>query len=127
LGSLSKFLEDQIDHLAERRVLVLEEFGNAKEKGGGFVGRELLAGEEKYADFGEEDPAFSRGYRGGIEESCCVCKRKGSVRCVFKPRDRQIDSWGQWGGEGFCGLPSWKTEVRSSLKPECSASSSFFA
>lgn len=59
-GGVGKLLDDQVDHLAQRGILVLEQFGDAKEEGGCFVGGELLAGREQEREFREEDATFSR-------------------------------------------------------------------
>lgn len=69
LGRIGQLLDDQIDHLAEGGILVLEELADAEEERGGLVGGELLAGEEEEGDFGEEDAAFAGRDGGGVEDA----------------------------------------------------------
>lgn len=71
LGGVGELLDDQVDHLAEAGILVLEQLRDAEEEGGGFVGRELLPGVEEKGDLGEENATSSGLDRGAIEESCC--------------------------------------------------------
>ena len=53
LRSTRKLFDDQVHHLPERRVFVLEKFGDPKEEGRSFVGRKPFAGEEKEGNFCE--------------------------------------------------------------------------
>lgn len=67
LGGASKLLDDEVHHLAEARILVLEELRDAEEEGGGFVPRELLPRVEEERDLGQEYPAFPRLYGRAVE------------------------------------------------------------
>ena len=53
LRGIDKFLQNQIHHLSQRGVLVLEQLGDAEEEGGGFVRGELLPGEDEDGDLGQ--------------------------------------------------------------------------
>jgi hypothetical protein len=41
---MSKLLDDEMDHLSQAGIFVLEEFGDTEEEGGRFVRGELLTG-----------------------------------------------------------------------------------
>ena len=59
LRSIRQLLDNQVHHLPERGIFVLEQLRNAKEEGCRFIRRELLAGEEEQRDLGQEYAAFS--------------------------------------------------------------------
>ena len=44
LGGVGQLLDNKVNHLSQARIFILKELGYAEEAGGGFVGRELLAG-----------------------------------------------------------------------------------
>lgn len=69
LGSPSKLLQDEIDHLAQRGILVLEQLRNAEEERGSLVRGELLPGEQEDGNFGQERATCSRGDGRSIEQS----------------------------------------------------------
>jgi hypothetical protein len=71
LGGVGQLLDDQIDHLAERGIFVLEQLRDAEEEARGFVGRELLAGEEEQRDLGEENAASAGRDGGRVEDAGC--------------------------------------------------------
>jgi hypothetical protein len=60
LSRVGELLDDQIDHLTEGGILVLEQLGDAKEEGSSLILRKLLAGEEQQREFGEQDTTFAR-------------------------------------------------------------------
>lgn len=64
-------LDDEVHHLAEARVLVLEQLRDAKEERRGLIGRELLARVEQQRDLGEKDTASPRLDRRAVEQTCC--------------------------------------------------------
>jgi hypothetical protein len=47
VSGASELLDDQVDHLAERGIFVLEELRDAKEEGGGFLSSPTLTREEQ--------------------------------------------------------------------------------
>lgn len=53
LRGTSQLLQNEINHLAQRGVLVLEQLGDTEEESGGFVRGELLPGEEEDRDLGQ--------------------------------------------------------------------------
>lgn len=82
LGGVGELLDDQVDHLAEGSIFVLEQLGNAEEERGCFILRELFASEEQEGDLCEEDTAFARrdgrcvedtSYRGLVSDSSDGC------------------------------------------------------
>ncbi len=111
-----QLLDDEVYHLAQARILVLEELRDAEEERGSFIGREFLAGIQQEGNLGQEDPASSRLDGRAVEEPSC--QSVGSDRCC--------PPLAIWHKGGFCGSsPSWKTWVRSTLMRPVSASSSF--
>lgn len=54
VGRACELLDDEVDHLAERGIFILEELGDAKEEGGGFLPAPALAGEEQQGELGED-------------------------------------------------------------------------
>lgn len=59
-----QFLYDQIHHLPQGGIFVLEKLGYAEEKGGGLVRRESLPSKEEQRNFGKENTAlFRRDWR----------------------------------------------------------------
>jgi hypothetical protein len=58
-----------MDHLAEARIPVLEQFRDTKEKGGGFIGRELLPSVEEESNLGKKYSASSWLNGGAVEKS----------------------------------------------------------
>lgn len=71
LRGICQLLQDQIDHLSQRGVLILEQLRDTEEKRGGLVRRELLPGEQENGDLGQESATCPGGDGGGIEQSCC--------------------------------------------------------
>jgi hypothetical protein len=71
LGRAGELLDDEVDHLAQAGILILEELRDAEEEGGGFGGRELLARVEEEGDLCEKDTASSRLDGRVVEESSC--------------------------------------------------------
>ena len=69
LGVLRKLLDDEVYHLPEGGIFILEQLGDAEEEGGGFGGGELLAGKEEECDLGEEYTAAAGGDGGGVEDA----------------------------------------------------------
>ena len=67
LGSVGQLFDDQVYHLAQASVFVLEQFGDTKEQRSGFVGGESFAREEQQGNFGQENSTSSRRYGRGIE------------------------------------------------------------
>ncbi len=61
-------LEDQVHHLAQRRVLVLEELRDAEEEVRRFLWRELLLREKEERDLGEQDSAVPSRDGGFVED-----------------------------------------------------------
>lgn len=70
LCRLRQVLENQIHHLSQRGILILEELRNAKEQRRRLVRRELLPGEDEDSNLGQESATYARGDGGGIEHSC---------------------------------------------------------
>lgn len=64
---MRQLLDDEVDHLPQTGIFVLEELGDSKEEGGGFIGRELLPSIEEKGDLCEEDATSSRLNGRGIE------------------------------------------------------------
>lgn len=60
LGGAGQLLDDQVNHLAQAGILVLEELRDAKEERRRFGGREFLARIEEQSDLCEENAASSR-------------------------------------------------------------------
>lgn len=69
---MRQLLHDQVDHLSQRGVLVLEQLRDAEEQLGGLVGGESFASEQQHGDLGEKSSAFPRRDRRNIEKACCV-------------------------------------------------------
>jgi hypothetical protein len=69
VGRAGELLDDQVDHLAERGIFVLEELGDAEEERGGFLAAPALAGEEQQGELGEDDSAFARRDGALVEDS----------------------------------------------------------
>jgi hypothetical protein len=71
VGGPSQLLDDQVDHLAEGGILVLEELGYAEEEGRGFLASPALAGEEQQCELGQDLPlsAYNGGFLGFIEHT----------------------------------------------------------
>ena len=72
LRLLTQLFDDEIHHLTERGIFILEQLRDAEEEGCGFVLGEFLAGEEQEGDFGEQDAAFAGGDGGGVEDARCA-------------------------------------------------------
>ena len=71
LGRLGQLFDDQVDHLTERGIFVLEQLADAKEERRGLVGGELFPCVEQQGNLGEEDTAFPRRDGGAVEDSGC--------------------------------------------------------
>lgn len=71
LSRVGQLLDNKVDHLAKAGILVLEELGDAEEKGGGLVGGEVLSGVEEQGNLGQEDAALARLDGRVVEQSCC--------------------------------------------------------
>lgn len=71
LSRVGQLLDDEVDHLSEAGILVLEELRDAEEKGGGFIGWELLPSIEEKSNLGEEDSTSSRLNGAFVEYACC--------------------------------------------------------
>lgn len=69
VGGASELLDDQVDHLAQRCILVLEQLGDAEEEGGGFLTSPALAGEEQQGELGEDHPALPRRDGALVEDA----------------------------------------------------------
>ena len=69
LGGAGELLDDEVNHLAQAGILVLEELRDAEEERGRLSGGELLARVEEEGDLGEEDTASSRLDGGDVEEA----------------------------------------------------------
>ena len=69
LGGVGKLLDDQVDHLAEGGIFVLEQLGDAEEEGGGFILRKFLACHKQEGDFSEQDTAFARRNGRRVEDA----------------------------------------------------------
>jgi len=54
VGRARQLLDDEVDHLAERGILVLEELGYAEEEGGGFLASPALAREEQQCELRQD-------------------------------------------------------------------------
>ena len=61
LGRVGQLLDDQIHHLPQASILVLEELRYAEEERGGFICREFLSRGEQVGNLGEQDAALPRG------------------------------------------------------------------
>jgi hypothetical protein len=59
VGRARELLDDQVDHLAQRGILVLEELGDAEEEGRGFLAAPVLAGEEEEGQLGQDLDALA--------------------------------------------------------------------
>jgi hypothetical protein len=70
VGGASELLDDQVDHLAERGILVLEQLRYAKEEGCGFLASPALSGEEQQGQLGQDHSTFPGRYRALVEYSC---------------------------------------------------------
>lgn len=70
VGGARKLLDDQIDHLAERGIFVLEQLGDAEEEGRGFLPAPALAGEEQQGQLGQDHSTFP-GRDGALVEYSC--------------------------------------------------------
>jgi hypothetical protein len=119
VGGASELLDDQVDHLAERGILVLEELRDAEEEGRGFLAAPVLAGEEEESQLGEDLDALastscfllSKTYHAAfpwrdwalVEDSRCV-------RCQLPYRQRHPTAAPD---AGEAAVPSWNTDVLS--------------
>ena len=70
VGRTSELLDDQIDHLAERGIFVLEQLGDAEEEGRGFLPAPALSGEEQQGQLGQDHSTFP-GRDGALVEYSC--------------------------------------------------------
>tara|TARA_R110002003_G_scaffold122_7_gene11061 strand:- start:16784 stop:17230 length:447 start_codon:yes stop_codon:yes gene_type:complete len=74
VGRASELLDDQVDHLAERGIFVLEELRYAKEERGGFLPSPTLAGEEQQCELGQDLSSLSidSGLRSHADIPLCI-------------------------------------------------------
>lgn len=59
---MRQLLDSKMNHLPKAGILILEEFRDAEEQGGGLVSREPFTGVQEQGNFGEQDSASSRLY-----------------------------------------------------------------
>jgi hypothetical protein len=71
VGGASELLDDQVDHLAEGGILVLEELRDAEEERRGFLASPALAGEEQQGQLRQDHSTFPGRYRALVEHACC--------------------------------------------------------
>lgn len=64
-----QLLDDQVNHLAQRGIFVLEQLGDAEEEGGGFLASPALAGEEQQRELGEDHSALPRRDGALVEDA----------------------------------------------------------
>lgn len=83
LGGIGQLLDDQIHHLPETGIFVLEQLRDSEEEGCGFVGRKLLACKEEEGDLGQEDTASSRRDGRGVEDTRWEMFSSTSNHCVL--------------------------------------------
>lgn len=103
LGGVSQLFDDKVDHLSQAGIFVLEELRDAKEQGGSFVGRELLARVEEEGDFGKENSTFSRLYGRAIKQT----RWTGEVNIVrASSRARDLRAAADLLGRPVSGRPS---------------------
>jgi hypothetical protein len=120
VGRARELLDDQVDHLAQRGILVLEELGDAEEEGRGFLAAPVLAGEEEEGQLGQDldalagacrcllhrtyHAAFPRRDGALVEDSRCV-------RCQLPYRQQMHPTAARDGVAAA--VPSWNTDVLS--------------
>ena len=93
LRGICQLLQDQVDHLSQRGILILEEFRDTEEQRGGLVRGELFPSKHEDTDLGQESATYSRRDGRGIEQPCCRetqdwpvnkqqtrARRKGSIQ-----------------------------------------------
>jgi hypothetical protein len=78
-GGAGQLLQDEIDHLAQGGVLVLEQLRDAEEERGRLICRELLPGEDEDGNLCKEGATCSRRDGGGIEQSGCRINEHGQL------------------------------------------------
>jgi len=78
VGGASELLDDQVDHLAQRSILVLEQLRDAEEEGGGFLASPALAGEQQQRELGEDHSALARR-DGTLVEDTGILEHGGLV------------------------------------------------
>jgi hypothetical protein len=78
VGRAGQLLDDQVDHLAQRGILVLEQLRDAEEERRGFVASPALAREEQQGQLGQDLPALS-SYPG--------CLSQATYHSAFPRRD----------------------------------------
>jgi hypothetical protein len=78
VGRAGELLDDQVDHLAQRGILVLEELRDAKEQCGGFLASPALAGEEQQRELGQDHSALS-GRDGALVEGAGILEHRRLV------------------------------------------------
>lgn len=70
LRGIRQLLKNQIHHLSQRGVLILEQLRDTEEQRGSLVRGELLPGEHENRDLGQEGATCPGRDGGGIEQSC---------------------------------------------------------
>lgn len=70
LRGTRQLLKNQIHHLSQRGVLILEQLRDTEEERGSLVRGKLLPGEQENRDLGQEGAACPGRDGGGIEQSC---------------------------------------------------------
>jgi hypothetical protein len=70
-GGAGELFDDQVHHLPKAGIFILEELRDAKEKAGGFVGRELFSRVNEESDLREQYTALPRMDRRIVEQARC--------------------------------------------------------
>jgi hypothetical protein len=110
-----QLLDDQVDHLAQRGILVLEQLRDAEEESCGFVASPALAREEQQGQLGQDLPVLSSypTHSSQATYHSAFPRRDGALveysRCIVSalPHPR-----GQLSAVQVA-VPSWKTDVLS--------------
>jgi hypothetical protein len=69
VGRARQLLDDQVHHLAQRCILVLEQLRDAEEERGGFLASPALAGEQEQGQLGEDHSALPRRDGALVEDA----------------------------------------------------------
>lgn len=103
LCGICQLLQDQVYHLAQRGILVLEQLRDAEKERRGLICRELLPRKQEHSNLRQEGAASSRRDGRSIKQSSCG-GGSGPEEC--------FEVWMSARGNS---VPSWNTDVRSSL------------
>ena len=67
---MRQLLDDEVYHLPQTGIFILEELRDSEEEGSGFIGGEALSGVKEEGDLGEEYSTSSGLYGRRVEQSC---------------------------------------------------------